>query len=114
MYRVHYTEEGRANAVSAVRRVARRAADEGVTLGLEVVNRYESNLLNTAEQAVAFLSEVNEPNVKVHLDSYHMNIEERSLRQAVLACGDELGYVHVGESHRGERGDTYSAKGHIN
>ena len=56
---------------------------------------YETNLLNTAEQAMEFLAEVNEPNVKVHLDSYHMNIEERSLRQAVLTCGDKLGYVHV-------------------
>ena len=98
------TAEGRANAVAAIKRVARRAADEGVMLGLEVVNRYETNLLNTAEQAMAFLADVNEDNVKVHLDSYHMNIEERSLRQAVLTCGDQLGYVHVGESHRGQLG----------
>lgn len=53
---------------------------------------------------MTFLAEVNEPNVKVHLDSYHMNIEERSMRQAVLTCGDSLGYVHVGESHRGALG----------
>jgi hypothetical protein len=86
------------------RHVARRAADSGVVLGLEVVNRYETNLINTAEQAMAFLDDVNEPNVKVHLDSYHMNIEERSLRQAVLTCRDKLGYVHVGESHRGQLG----------
>mmetsp|Transcript_12858 Transcript_12858/g.20825 ORF Transcript_12858/g.20825 Transcript_12858/m.20825 type:complete len:209 (-) Transcript_12858:230-856(-) len=98
------TTQGRANAVAALKRVARRAADMGVTLGLEVLNRYETNLLNTAEQAMEFLAEVDEANVKVHLDSYHMNIEERSLRQAVLTCGDKLGYVHVGESHRGQLG----------
>ena len=92
------------NAVRALRRVARRAADANVILGLEVVNRYETNVLNTAAQASAFVDEIGEPNVKVHLDSYHMNIEEESLRRAVLTCGDRLGYVHVGESHRGALG----------
>ena len=52
------TTQGRANAVAALKRVARRAADMGVTLGLEVLNRYETNLLNTAEQAMEFLAEV--------------------------------------------------------
>lgn len=92
------------NAVRALRRVARRAADANVILGLEVVNRYETNVLNTAAQASTFVDEIGEPNVKVHLDSYHANIEEESLRRAVLTCGDRLGYVHVGESHRGALG----------
>ncbi|CAI5487802.1 unnamed protein product [Closterium sp. Naga37s-1] len=94
----------RDNMVGALRRVAARAADSGVTLGLEVVNRYESNVLNTAAQAVQLVEEVGHSNVVVHLDSYHMNIEESSLADAVALCGSKLGYVHIGESHRGYLG----------
>ena len=50
------------------------------------------------------MNDVDEPNVKIHLDTYHMNIEERSLEAAVVLCGDRLGYVHVGESDRGALG----------
>jgi D-psicose/D-tagatose/L-ribulose 3-epimerase len=98
------TAQGRRHAVAAVKRVAGFAGERGVTLGLEVVNRYESNLLNTATQALQFLDDVGESNVRVHLDTYHMNIEEVDFTQPVLACGDKLGYVHVGESHRGYLG----------
>jgi D-psicose/D-tagatose/L-ribulose 3-epimerase len=103
-YQAPATPEGRANAVAALGRLARRAAGEGVTLGLEVVNRYESNLVNTAAEALVLLDEVGEDNVKVHLDVYHMNIEEDGYTDAVQRCGDRLGYVHVGESHRGYLG----------
>lgn len=51
-----------------------------------------------------FLADVNHHNVSVHLDTYHMNIEEASFEQAVRLCGDRLGYVHIGESHRGYLG----------
>ena len=57
----------------------RRAAASDITLGLEFVNRYESNLLNTAAQTMEYIGEVGAPNVVVHLDSYHMNIEESEL-----------------------------------
>ncbi|MFN8623967.1 MAG: sugar phosphate isomerase/epimerase family protein [Chloroflexota bacterium] len=100
--------EGRANAVAAFRRLAEQAAASGITLGLEVVNRYESNLVNTAEEALALIDEIGAPNVTVHLDSYHMNIEEDDFRTPVLVCGDRLGYVHIGENHRG-----YLGAGHI-
>jgi D-psicose/D-tagatose/L-ribulose 3-epimerase len=98
------TARGRANSIAVLRRLAEHAASVDVTLGLEVVNRYESNLINTAEQALLFIDEIGASNVKVHLDTYHMNIEEADFRQPVLACGDRLGYVHVGESHRGYMG----------
>ncbi|HEY9471588.1 MAG TPA: sugar phosphate isomerase/epimerase [Propionibacteriaceae bacterium] len=98
------TALGRSNSIGVLRRVAERARTLGIRLGLEVVNRYESNLLNTAKQAIAFLDEVGHPNIGVHLDSYHMNIEESDMIAPVLACGDRLSYVHVGESHRGYLG----------
>ena len=98
------TRRGRANAVETLARVAEHAGEEGVTIGVEPVNRYESNLLNTAEQALAFLDEVEAPNVSVHLDSYHMNIEEHDVASPIRLCGDRLRYVHIGESHRGYLG----------
>jgi len=98
------SEKGRRNATDAVKHIAEFALKKGVNLGLEVVNRYESNQLNTALQALEMLDRVNAPNVKVHLDTYHMNIEEADFLGPVLACGDRLGYVHIGESHRGYLG----------
>jgi D-psicose/D-tagatose/L-ribulose 3-epimerase len=50
------------------------------------------------------MEEIDRPNVVVHLDTYHMNIEESDMMTPVLACGDKLGYVHIGESHRGYLG----------
>ncbi len=98
------TTEGRDHAIGVLRRLAERAAASGITLGLEVVNRYETNLLNTAEQALQFISEIGASNVVVHLDTYHMNIEETDFRSPVLACGERLGYVHVGDNFRGYLG----------
>ena len=98
------TAQGRRNAAESIHRMADHALAKGVTLGLEVVNRYESNQLNTASQALEMLDRIDAPNVVVHLDTYHMNIEECDFLQPVLACGRRLGYVHVGESHRGYLG----------
>jgi D-psicose/D-tagatose/L-ribulose 3-epimerase len=98
------SQRSRANAVGAMQRLADRAARSDIRIGLEVVNRYESNLINTARQALAFLDDVDRPNVYVHLDTYHMNIEEPDMVTPVRACGDRLGYVHIGESHRGYLG----------
>ena len=96
--------QGRRNATDSVKRMADFAARKDVTLGLEVVNRYESNQLNTAEQALEMLDRIDASNVVVHLDTYHMNIEEQDFMKPVLLCGKRLGYVHVGESHRGYLG----------
>jgi D-psicose/D-tagatose/L-ribulose 3-epimerase len=98
------TERGYANAVEAMRELCDNAAREGVTIGLEVVNRYESNVLNTTEQALMFLDDIGSNNATVHLDTYHMNIEEPGMAAAIEACGDRLGYFHVGESNRGPLG----------
>ena len=95
------SELARANAVASIKVLAKTAADSGITIGLEPVNRYESNLINTAQQALDFISDAGESNVKVHLDVYHMNIEEVNFADPVRICGDQLGYVHLGESHRG-------------
>jgi D-psicose/D-tagatose/L-ribulose 3-epimerase len=103
-YETPPTAEGRENCVGALRRVADHAAQSGVRLGLELCNRFETNLLNAASQALSLIDEIDRPNVFVHLDTYHMNIEEPDMVRPVLTSGDRLGYVHICESHRGYLG----------
>jgi len=95
------TAKARENVVNALRRLAKAAQTDGITLGLEVVNRYESNLLNTTASGLEIIEEINEPNVVIHLDTYHMNIEEMNMFDPVIAAKDKLGYVHIGANHRG-------------
>ena len=91
-------------SVEVLQRVGETAAKSNITLGLEVVNRYESNVLNTASQAVEMCKRIGKPNVKVHLDVYHMNIEESDIASAIIDTGEHLGYFHTGDSHRGYMG----------
>jgi len=98
------TGAGVAMAADILGQVADTAAQYGIALGLEVVNRYESNVLNTASQGVELCRRIGRPNVKVHLDTYHMNIEESDVMSAIRDTGDHLGYFHLGDSHRGYLG----------
>ncbi|MFM7495507.1 MAG: TIM barrel protein [Candidatus Nanopelagicus sp.] len=98
------SKENRNNSIKAMQRLADYAADKGINIDLEVVNRYETNIMNTGIEGLAFLDEVNRPNAFLHLDTYHMNIEEDGMQKSVLAAKDRLGYVHIGESHRGYLG----------
>ncbi|MBL6945645.1 MAG: sugar phosphate isomerase/epimerase [Rhodospirillales bacterium] len=98
------TEAGRRNAISVLRRVAERAREMGIVLCLEALNRYESNLINTGQQALEMIGETGSDNMFVHLDSFHMNIEEVSPAAAVRECGDRLGYLHLAENFRGYLG----------
>ena len=92
-----------------IRDLCHKAKKMGIKIGLEPVNRYESNLINTASKALEFIELTECENLCVHLDSYHMNIEESNYRESILQCGKKLGYFHIGENHRG-----YLGKGHIN
>lgn len=103
-YAVPATPDGIAMSVDVLARVAEQAEASGITLGLEVVNRYESNVLNTASQGVELCRRIDRRMVKVHLDTYHMNIEESDAAAAIRETGAHLGYVHVGDSHRGYLG----------
>jgi D-psicose/D-tagatose/L-ribulose 3-epimerase len=90
--------------VRALKPVARRAADYGMALGLEPCNRYETHLLNTAAQSRALLLRIDEPNVMIHLDTYHCNIEEKNFGAALADGGGLVKYVHLSESDRGVPG----------
>jgi D-psicose/D-tagatose/L-ribulose 3-epimerase len=102
------TRAGRANAVAVLRGLSRQAGDWGITVGLEICNRYETNVVNTARDALRLADDIGSDSVRIHLDTYHMNIEEDDLARPVHEVGDRLGYVHVGENHRG-----YLGSGHI-
>ncbi len=98
------TEQEYDNIATALRPVARRAADWGMQLGIEPCNRYETHLVNTAQQAVALCERIGEPNLVIHLDTYHMNIEEKGLARGFSTAGKRASYVHVSESDRGVPG----------
>ena len=91
-------------SVSTLSKVADRAKAAGVTLNLEIVNRFESNMLNTAAQGMAYIKDTGASNVFLHLDTFHMNIEEADVGLAIRHAADKIGYVHIGESHRGYLG----------
>jgi D-psicose/D-tagatose/L-ribulose 3-epimerase len=90
--------------VRALKPVARRAADYGMTLGLEACNRYETHLVNTAKQALELAQRIDEPAMMIHLDTYHANIEEKGFAAALAAGGGKVRYVHLSESDRGVPG----------
>jgi D-psicose/D-tagatose/L-ribulose 3-epimerase len=98
------TEEEYENIARALRPVARRAAEAGMRLGLEPCNRYETHLLNTAEQSLRMIERIGEDNVTIHLDTYHMNIEEKGIGHGLRVAGDKCSYLHVSESDRGVPG----------
>jgi D-psicose/D-tagatose/L-ribulose 3-epimerase len=98
------TQRGVQNSAEVLFRIAEKAKLENIAIGLEVVNRYETNLLNTGAEGVEMVKRVGSDNVYVHLDSYHMHIEESGLGNAIRGCADHLGYFHIGESHRGYLG----------
>ena len=89
---------------ATLKRVARTAAEMGVSIGIEAANRYETYLVNTAAQGLDLVRRIDEPNVFLHLDTYHMNIEERGFDAPILDAGEHLRYMHLSESDRGTPG----------
>lgn len=87
-----------------LKRAARHAARYKVSLGVQPVNRFETYLVNTAAGADEMIDRVGEPNVFAHLDTFHMNVEEKGFREPVLRLGERLRYVHLSESDRGTPG----------
>jgi len=98
------TPRGRAHAVHALTRAAELAAASGLRITLECVNRFENPLINTAQDALAFIAETGAPNILVHLDTHHMLIEEPNPAAAIAETGEKLGFLEFSESHRGALG----------
>jgi D-psicose/D-tagatose/L-ribulose 3-epimerase len=116
-----YSVVGKADAVSAALRkrewalvvknlkvLARHAEAKGVTLCIEPLNRFETDFLNTCEQGLKLIAAVGSPAVKLHLDSFHMNIEEKDLGAALRKAGRHLGHFHACGSDRGTPGGDHT------
>jgi D-psicose/D-tagatose/L-ribulose 3-epimerase len=88
-------------SADCLQEVAQYAATTGVQIGLEPVNRYETYLVNTCEQAMKLKKMIGMENVKIHLDTYHMNIEEKSFYEATKLAGKDLIHYHLCENDRG-------------
>ena len=87
-------------SVDSMKNIVKTAEDYGVTYCVEVVNRYEGCILNTAAEAMDYIKRVDADNIGVLLDTYHMNIEEDSFRDAILTAGDKLLGLHTGDNNR--------------
>lgn len=98
------TQQEYDNIARALTAAARHAKARGIELGIEAVNRYENHLINTARQAVEMVERIGADNIFVHLDTYHMNIEEKGAANGILDAREHLKYIHMSESDRGTPG----------
>ena len=89
-----------ARGVESVKELAHVAENCGVHMCLEVVNRFETHILNTGAEALDFCKQVDHENVNILMDTFHMNIEEDNIPDAIRAVGSRLGHLHVGEGNR--------------
>jgi len=87
--------------------LSRYAQDHGVLLGVEPLNRFETSFINLAEQAIEVVDRVDNPACKIMLDTFHMNIEEKSLGDAIRSVGSRLAQVHTCENDRGTPGSGH-------
>jgi len=94
-------------AVESLREVAEYAGERGIVLAIEPLNRFETDLVNTAEQGLELCERIGLPNVGLLLDTFHMNIEERSIPDAIRLAGDRALHVHACENDRGAPGSGH-------
>jgi len=91
-------------AVKNLRIVCDMAAERGLQIALEPLNRFESDLINTADDVLRLVNDINHPAAQIMLDGFHMNIEERDIEKAIITAGDKLIHVQVSENYRGTPG----------
>lgn len=116
-----YSVVGKADAVPANQRkkewaavvknlkaLAKHAESRGVVICIEPLNRFETDFLNTCEQGLKLIAAIGSPAVKLHLDSFHMNIEEKDLGAAIIKAGRQLGHFHACGSDRGTPGGDHT------
>lgn len=88
------------NSVRTMREACGVFADEGVIFNVEVVNRFENFLVNDCAEAMRYLDDVGSGQLGIHLDTFHMNIEEDSMVSPVVLAGERLRHFHIGENNR--------------
>ena len=92
------------NVARALAAAAKHAKKLGLAFGIEPVNRYENHLINTGWQAKQMIEKVGAENIFIHLDTYHMNIEEKGAGNGILDAREHIKYIHLSESDRGTPG----------
>lgn len=88
------------NSVKSLKELMKPSEDYGIDYSIEVFNRFEQPILNTAEEAVEFIKRIDSPRAKINLDTFHMNIEEDSVTQALIIAKEYLTDIHIGERNR--------------
>jgi len=98
-------KQERAWCIENLLKAGQVAADYGVLIGVEPLNRFETDMINTVDQALALVNEINHPNIKISLDTFHNNIEEKNIPAAIRRIGKNLlCHVQGNESDRGTPG----------
>ncbi len=95
-------------SIKSMKEIIKVAEECGVTYCVEAVNRFETCLINTAREALDYVAEIDSKNIGVLLDTYHMNIEENNIGDAIRLVGDKLTSFHTGENNR-----TAPGRGHL-
>ena len=96
------------HSIESVRQVIKTAEDYDVTYCVEVVNRFEGIVMNTAKEAIEYVKQIDSDKIGILLDTYHMNIEEGSIGDAIRSVGGYLKNFHTGENNR-----VVPGKGHL-
>ena len=91
-------------AVKNLRIVCEMAASRGLKIALEPLNRFESDLVNTTDDVLRLIADIDHPAAAIMLDGFHMNIEERNIEEAIVAAGEKLLHLQVSENYRGTPG----------
>ena len=106
-------EQQRVWAAESLREVADYAAARGVTLAIEPLNRFETDLVNTVEQGLDLCTRIDRDNVGLLLDTFHMNIEEKSIADGIRSAGDRVFHMHMCENDRGTPGTGHVEWGDV-
>lgn len=91
-------------AVANLQKVCEMAGSRNLKIALEPLNRFESDLVNTVDDVLRMVKDINHPAAKMMIDSFHMSIEERNVESAIKTAGDQLIHVQVSENYRGAPG----------
>lgn len=91
-----------------LQKLAEKAEADGQLLCVEPLNRFETDMVNTAEQGLEMLRQIDRPAMRLHLDSFHMNIEEKDLPAAIRSAGNLLGHLHACGTDRGTPGSDHT------
>jgi sugar phosphate isomerase/epimerase len=97
------------NLIESLNQCIEIAKKYNVVLGIEVLNRYESDYLNTIDEGLELLDKINSEHLKLHIDTFHMNIEEANIGEAIRKAKDKICHVHIADSDR-----WYAGHGHYN